>query len=682
MKFCHNFISILLLYVKHATATKSTNAFSPQPNPYRLFITISDGAGDGKISIKGMGAHGRVNGRGVNGTVIPMPGLKKAIVVEFDSETDVAEFMAANKNSKVEIQVDKARYLQYADKSLDQRANRLAQYIPWGINKVFEDANGIPDVPDSSYFPVTTSNPICIIDSGIELSHPDLPNDVSDADPSKGNSFSTDSCGHGTVVAGTVIATDNDKGVIGVYPSAPGVKIMKVFDEANCYWSYSSTLMQAVTNCVDSGAKIISMSLGGPDFMAYEDFFYQRLYDDQDLLLIAAAGNDGNEEYLYPASYSSVISVGATDIDGNIASFSQYNDQVDVSAPGVDVVSTIYDDEYISYSGTSMATPHVSGIALLLWSKYPSCTNSDIRHAIESTAEDLGTPGRDNFFGYGLAKYWSADSHMSDMTTMPTTTPSETMLPSTECINGRLEIKTDEYPDETNWKINDSSGNHMYSGGAYTNKKTLYVEEFCMSPNKCYMLIMSDSAEDGICCSHGNGFYKLYYDNEVVKEGAEYQKEETSPFFGNGCNTTYTKSPTSLLSATPSISPTITPISTNPDLCSLDKVPFMIDLQTDFYGRDISWRLEINTRGNYWNLVARNGLTYDGNTRYQENICISMNECYKFIISDAAQDGLCCTHSNGYYGIYLNSEYIVVNIFILAWFLNDWSVLTSTHLLT
>lgn len=114
-------------------------------------------------------------------------------------------------------------------------------------------------------------------------------------------------------------------------------------------------------------------------------------------------------------------------------------------------------------------------------------------------------------------------------------------------------------------------------------------------------------------------------------------------------------SPTSAITSPP---PTI-----NSGRCSPDKIPFVIKLKTDFYGVDTSWRLEINTRGKYWDLVARNGMTYDGNTLYHEEICIPKNECFKFFISDAAQDGFCCTHSYGHYSIHLDNQMLKYSVY-------------------
>lgn len=100
-------------------------------------------------------------------------------------------------------------------------------------------------------------------------------------------------------------------------------------------------MISQVEACVDAGSNIVSMSLGGGGFSNLENDAYNRIYNDQNVLLVAAAGNDGNSAYSYPASYDAVMSVAAVDSNEERASFSQYNDQVDIAAPGVSVISTI-----------------------------------------------------------------------------------------------------------------------------------------------------------------------------------------------------------------------------------------------------------------------------------------------------------------------------------------------------
>merc|ERR1712125_188162 len=175
-----------------------------------------------------------------------------------------------------------------------------------------------------------------------------------------------------------------------------------------------SGVMQAVALCVNDGAKVVSLSLGGSGYSSAMDQLFKTLYEEQDVLFVAAAGNGGNSGYLYPASYGSSMSVAALDSNQNRASFSQYNDQVEISAPGVSVESTLPDDSYAAWSGTSMATPHVAGVAGLLWMHFPQCKNYQIRNVLLATAKDRGSSGCDNYYGTGLVQAKDAYDLLSE----------------------------------------------------------------------------------------------------------------------------------------------------------------------------------------------------------------------------------------------------------------------------
>ncbi len=206
------------------------------------------------------------------------------------------------------------------------------QVTPWGIHRV--QAFQVPDVSNNS---ITT----CIIDSGYDGAHEDLWHDsrVSGETP-----WNTDGCRHGTHVAGTVSAINNNIGVVGVGNSLP-LYIVKVFGD-DCAWTYASDVIAAAQQCQSQGAKVISMSLGCSNRFPSlcksqaEETGFQTLYDDG-VLSIAAAGNAGNTYFSYPASYPSVVSVAASASDDTIASFSQRNNQVELAAPGVAVESTV-----------------------------------------------------------------------------------------------------------------------------------------------------------------------------------------------------------------------------------------------------------------------------------------------------------------------------------------------------
>lgn len=169
-------------------------------------------------------------------------------------------------------------------------------------------------------------------------------------------------------------------------------------------------------------AEIINMSLGGPTFsQATQDVITQ--LRQMGVLVIAAAGNNNTGQLFYPASYANVISVSAVDPDGEKASYSNFGTEIDITAPGGDqtkfgpnggVISTIIDRKNndqpttTPYQGTSMASPHVAGVAALMLAANPSLTPTQLESMIQSTATDLGSPGRDDFFGNGLINAFKA----------------------------------------------------------------------------------------------------------------------------------------------------------------------------------------------------------------------------------------------------------------------------------
>lgn len=290
-----------------------------------------------------------------------------------------------------------------------------AETTPYGIQMV-----QALKVSDSAI----ANRTVCITDTGYTPDHEDLrPYDgvnISGMDnDGRGNDTGDwfyDGHGHGTHVAGTISALgSNGLGVVGVSPSnAVGLYIVKVFDDSG-YWGYGSDLIAAVQQCIDAGAHVISMSLGGAYGSSSEREAFQSAAS-AGVLTVAAAGNAGSTAYSYPASYSSVVSVAAIDSNKSLASFSQRNSQVEMAAPGVSVLSTLPGNSYEAWSGTSMATPHVSGVAALVWSHFPGCSRTEIRHALNASAEDLGSSGRDDSYGYGLVQAKAAYDYLTSKT--------------------------------------------------------------------------------------------------------------------------------------------------------------------------------------------------------------------------------------------------------------------------
>ena len=397
----------------------------------------------------------------------------------------------------------------------------MAQTVPFGIDMVQAIETAATGADGSGVL-------VCVVDSGLHTGHEDI---QGVANITGGNTgWDTDVCGHGTHVAGTIAAVNNSTGVIGVSPGKVDLHIVRVFSGGTdgCAWTFSSGLIAAVNNCAAAanGRKVVvNMSLGGGQASTTERNGFDSLFA-QGVLSIAAAGNDGNTTFSYPASYDSVISVAAIDSNKALASFSQRNSQVELAAPGVSVLSTvpwsaasltvgadsfqvaamdltfqgtasgalvnggrctapgswagrvvlcergdisfgdkvsnataggavaavIYNNApggfagtlgtassipaisatqedgqflvanrlgstanvstvftapgsgYEAWDGTSMATPHVVGVAALLWSAHPTASNQQIRDVMAATAQDLGAAGRDNSFGFGLVQ--------------------------------------------------------------------------------------------------------------------------------------------------------------------------------------------------------------------------------------------------------------------------------------
>jgi subtilisin family serine protease len=391
------------------------------------------------------------------------------------------------------------------------------QQVPYGIKLVQADL-----LPDT----LAANRKVCIIDSGYDRSHEDLSTNSVTGEYDAGTGWwYNDEDGHGTHVAGTIAAINNSGvGVVGVNANKQlKLHIVKVFGANG--WAYSSTLASAANKCGTAGANVISMSLGGGRKSTTEQRAFDSLYS-KGVLNLAAAGNDGNTVVSYPAGYTSVMSIGALDENKQWATFSQYNSKVELSGPGVGVLSTVpmgagieailnvggvayapgamegspvksatapladfgigdkvntavsgkvcliargtidfatkvsncqasggvgavvYNNvagafggtlgttvtnipsvtatdtegaamkaqvgqsatvavqksNYAYYDGTSMATPHVSAVAALVWSYFPTCTAAQMRTSLNNSALDLGPVGRDTKYGFGLVQ--------------------------------------------------------------------------------------------------------------------------------------------------------------------------------------------------------------------------------------------------------------------------------------
>ena len=201
---------------------------------------------------------------------------------------------------------------------------------------------------------------------------------------------------HGTHVAGIAAARiNNGVGIAGV---AGGATIMPVDVFGGGIGTYED-LIRAIIYATDNGADVINMSLGASSYSRGEQMAVDYAWSNG-VVVVAAAGNTGRETYHYPAAHANVIAVAATSESDSLCGFSTRGDFVDVAAPGCSVWSTV-PGGYGWKGGTSMATPHVAGLAALILSRNPTLTPDEVRSVIESSADDLGAPGRDTSYGEG-----------------------------------------------------------------------------------------------------------------------------------------------------------------------------------------------------------------------------------------------------------------------------------------
>jgi serine protease len=396
---------------------------------------------------------------------------------------------------------------------------------------------------------------VCVIDSGLDVNHVDfIATSYTGESQIAGSVWSSDSNGHGTHVTGIIAATNNTIGLVGV---APKVKIHTVDIFGDNGFTYASALVDAAYKCRDAGAKVISMSLGGQSFSEQENALFTEFYNFNGILSVAAGGNSGNSLYSFPASYDNVLSVGAVDENKILSDFSQYNDRIDLVAPGVGIWSTlpmsssceiclqIGRNSYGPLDGTSQATPFVSGIAALLWSYDPTLSVQVITGALLNSAEDLGTTGRDNMYGNGLVSALNAYNLLTsspsitpppnnDSTEPPLSDPNETLPPST-CAEASLIFRTDAFPYETFVTLTDLySGTVLWSGGVDLADTDYILTSECLDTNGCYEFQFIDTAGDGLCCVYGQGYFELSYNGIPVIAGDTFGTG-VSYLLGDGC---------------------------------------------------------------------------------------------------------------------------------------------------
>lgn len=254
---------------------------------------------------------------------------------------------------------------------------------------------------------------VAVLDTGVSVNHPDLRGRVLN----KGYNAIDDSQsvndvdGHGTHVSGIIAAqTNNDIGVAGVTGTAPvSILPIKVLDDDG--YGTTVSIAKGIDKAVELGADVINMSLGGQGYSKLMQESIRKAVD-KGVVVVVAAGNSGdNADGYFPAGYPEPVTVASSNSRGDTSDYSNFGGPIDLIAPGEDVLSTVTDGEYESYSGTSMASPFVAGAAALVKLTHPDWDVQQIRTALENTAKDIDKPGFDASTGHGLLQVNQALSY-------------------------------------------------------------------------------------------------------------------------------------------------------------------------------------------------------------------------------------------------------------------------------
>lgn len=318
-------------------------------------------------------------------------------VLELNSNVDIDEFIRTINDNPNVLVADRNTILKTYSLPNDPYVadGKAWQFQSIGADKTWDQVSNAETIG------------VAVLDTGLNTNHPDLAGRIiSGYDYITKSTEITDQDGHGTLVSGFIAATANNGiGLSGVAGTA-NVKIApyRVGTKGLSVANICAALMDAADR---SDIKVINMSYGGYEYNNSEAAAIQYA-KDRGKVLVASSGNEGEptdpETGLssYPASYDGVISVAATTRSNDRASFSQYNNMVDLAAPGENVYTTALTGDYANDSGTSFSSPIVAGACGVLLAANGSLTADQVETALKATALDLGDPGKDDYFGYGL----------------------------------------------------------------------------------------------------------------------------------------------------------------------------------------------------------------------------------------------------------------------------------------
>ncbi len=371
-------VRLLPLLISGAFAGVSAFAASTTTEnwvPGRLLVQAKSGLPDPEFK-KILKAHGAT-------PIGKIDGLNVFVVqlATKGSEKSVAALMSKNPHLKF-AELDKYR-------PISGSVNDPSAGGQWHLSKI-----GAPAAWD-----ISTGNgiTIAIIDTGVDGSHPDLqPHIVAGWNFYNNNSDYSDVHGHGTAVAGTAAAAGNNG--IGVASVAYNAKIMPLRVADSTGFATDSAIASALTWAANNGARVANISFDGVTGSS-TILNAAKYMKGKDGLTVVAAGNSGTSQSISPTDL--VVTVSATDSADNLASFSSYGSYVDIAAPGTYILTTNRGGGYGQWQGTSFSSPVVAGAVATVMASNPALPNTQVENALLSTATDLGSAGKDVFFGWG-----------------------------------------------------------------------------------------------------------------------------------------------------------------------------------------------------------------------------------------------------------------------------------------
>ncbi|MBN1367165.1 MAG: S8 family serine peptidase [Dehalococcoidales bacterium] len=330
----------------------------------------------------------------------------------------------------------------------------IAQTVDTPNDPYLSQQWGLTKVEAAGAWGVTTGNTaikIAILDTGVDLDHPDLAGKIVVSTNFTTSTSANDVAGHGTHVAGIAAAsTNNGTGTAGLGYNSSIMNVKVMGDDGSGYYSW---VAQGIIWAADNGANVINMSLGGSAASTTLESAINYAWS-KGVVIVAAAGNSGSSAPSYPAYYSNVIAAAATDSYDRLASYSNYGDWVDVAAPGSGIYSTLINGSYGYATGTSMASPFVAGLAGLVFTRVTDTNNNkllndEVRTQIEAACDNIGVSG----IGQGRINAYKAVQTSSTITT-------GTIVGAVTDLASGLPIPNATITDGLTTVITDANGNY------------------------------------------------------------------------------------------------------------------------------------------------------------------------------------------------------------------------------